>query len=114
MILGGTDRTTVTLTCAVALVINNRSVLDKAHKERRRVQELDVKNLVYFQATLEVTLGLYPAPAVPLSLPHESLEDCSSNDGYPVPPSTRLSVYLSKLHGDPKFWCNPVSFSSKG
>ncbi|KAJ0085868.1 hypothetical protein Patl1_09063 [Pistacia atlantica] len=61
MILGGTDTTTVTLTWAVALLLNNRHVLEKAQNE------LDTQN----------------APFV---------------------------VNLSKLHRDPKVWCNPCEF----
>ncbi|KAJ0025969.1 hypothetical protein Pint_08881 [Pistacia integerrima] len=114
MILGGTDTTTVTLTWAVALLLNNRHVLEKAQNEldthvgrERLVQESDMRNLVYFQSILKETLRLYPA--APLSVPHESLEDCSIG-GYHVPARTRLFVNLSKLHRDPKVWCNPCEF----
>jgi len=66
-----------------------------------------MKNLVYLQAILKETMRLYPAG--PLSVPHESLEDCTLA-GYHVPAGTRLLVNLSKLHRDPHVWSDPNEF----
>ncbi|KAH7524026.1 hypothetical protein FEM48_Zijuj06G0074700 [Ziziphus jujuba var. spinosa] len=71
LILAGTDTTTVTLTWALALLLNNR--------------------------------------AAPLSVPHESMEDCTVG-GYHVSKGTRLLVNLSKLRRDPKIWSDPNEF----
>ncbi|EXC07349.1 Cytochrome P450 82A3 [Morus notabilis] len=114
LILAGTDTTTVTMTWALALLLNNREALKKAEQEldlyvgkERQVKESDLKNLVYLQAILKETMRLYPAG--PLSLPHESTEDCTVG-GYHVPAGTRLLLNLSKLHLDPKVWDQPSEF----
>ena len=114
IILAATDTTTVTMTWALALLLNNRKALKKAQQELdqhvgryRLVNESDLNNLVYIQAILKETLRLYPAG--PLSVPHESTEDCTVS-GYHVPAGTRLLVNLSKLHRDPRVWCEPDKF----
>ncbi|KAL5777898.1 hypothetical protein ACOSP7_010824 [Xanthoceras sorbifolium] len=105
MILAATDTTTVTLTWTLTLLLNNHNVLEKIQNEldtqvgsERLVNELDIKNLVYLQAILKETMRLYPAG--PLSVPHESSEDCTVS-GYHVPAQTRLLVNLWKIHRDP-------------
>ncbi|XP_040996657.1 cytochrome P450 CYP82D47-like isoform X1 [Juglans microcarpa x Juglans regia] len=114
LILAGTDTTTVTMTWALCLLLNNREALKKAQQELdlqigrdRLVMESDVKNLVYLQAVIKETMRLYPA--APLSVPHESLEDCTLA-GYHIPMGTRLLVNLSKIHRDPQVWSDPTEF----
>ncbi|GKB54853.1 cytochrome P450 CYP82D47-like protein [Tanacetum coccineum] len=109
-----TDTTTVTLTWALALLVNNPHVLSKAQQELenhvgkdRIVEESDLKNLVYLQAIIKETMRLYP-PA-PLSVPHESTEDCIIS-GYTVPKETRLLVNIWKIHHDPQIWTDPFEF----
>ncbi|KAG2666513.1 hypothetical protein I3760_15G065300 [Carya illinoinensis] len=113
LILGGTDTTTVTMTWALSLLLNNREAMKKAQQEldlqigrERLVMESDVKKLVYLQAVIKETMRLYPA--APLS-PRESLEDCTLA-GYHIPASTRLLVNLSKIHRDPQVWSDPAEF----
>ncbi|XP_015884712.3 cytochrome P450 CYP82D47 [Ziziphus jujuba] len=114
LILAGTDTMMVTLTWALALLLNNRGALKKAQQELdehvgrdRQVKESDLNKLVYLQAILKETLRLYPA--APLLLPHESMEDCTVG-GYHVPKGTCLLVNLSKIHRDPKIWSDPNEF----
>ncbi|KAF5468359.1 hypothetical protein F2P56_012517 [Juglans regia] len=114
LILAGTDTTTVTMTWALSLLLNNQEALKKAQQELdlqigrdRLVMESDVKELVYLQAVIKETMRLYPA--APLSLPHESLEDCTLA-GYYIPMGTRLLVNLSKIHRDPQVWSDPTEF----
>ncbi|KAK2665208.1 hypothetical protein Ddye_003782 [Dipteronia dyeriana] len=114
LILGGSDTTMVTLTWAVSLLLNNRHVLKKAQEElnvhvgkHRQVEESDLKNLVYLQAIVNETLRLYPA--VQLSAPRESMEDCTIAR-FHIPAGTRLIVNLWKLHRDPSIWVNPSEF----
>ncbi|KAK2660430.1 hypothetical protein Ddye_006963 [Dipteronia dyeriana] len=114
MILAATDTTTVTLTWALTLLLNHRDILKNAQNEldtrvgsERQVKESDIKNLVYLQAILKETMRLYPAG--PLSIPHESMEDCTVS-GYHIPAQTRLLVNLWKIHRDPAVWSDPCEF----
>ncbi|XP_043704010.1 xanthotoxin 5-hydroxylase CYP82C4-like [Telopea speciosissima] len=108
LIAGAYETTYVTLTWALSLLLNNRQVLKRAQEELdvhvgrdRHVEESDVKNLVYLQAIIKETLRLYPP--LPLSVPHEALEDCQVG-GYVVPKGTRVLVNMWKLHRDPQVW----------
>ncbi|KGN60056.2 cytochrome P450 CYP82D47 [Cucumis sativus] len=114
MILGGFDTTTVTMTWALCLLLNNKEALKKAQVEldeqvgrERQVKETDLKNLPYLQAIVKETLRLYPA--APLLVPHESIEDCTVA-GYHIPKGTRLIVNVQKLQRDPLVWEDPFEF----
>ncbi|WCJ44259.1 Cytochrome P450 82A3 [Euphorbia peplus] len=114
LILGGSDTTTVALTWALSLLVNNPIVLKKAQDEldihigrERQVGESDVGNLVYLQAIIKETLRLYPS--APLSVPHESIEDCTIAD-YHIPSGTLLFVNLCKIHHDSEVWTDPYKF----
>ncbi|XP_043704016.1 xanthotoxin 5-hydroxylase CYP82C4-like [Telopea speciosissima] len=114
LIGGGYETTSSTLTWALSLLLNNRQVLQRAQEELvvhvgtdRRVEESDIKNLVYLQAIVKETLRLYPP--VPLSVPHEAMEDCQVG-GYDVPKGTRVLVNLWKLHRDAQVWSDPHEF----
>ncbi|KAI3821087.1 hypothetical protein L1987_08644 [Smallanthus sonchifolius] len=109
-----TDTMTATLTWALALLINNPLVLKKAQQELenhvgrdRKVEESDMSNLVYLEAIIKETMRLYPD--APLSLPHESTEDCIVG-GYTIPKGTRLLVNIWKIHHDPQIWTDPFEF----
>ncbi|XP_031377927.1 cytochrome P450 CYP82D47-like [Punica granatum] len=114
MILAGTDTTTVTMTWAVSLLLNNKEALKKVQQELdgqigkdRQVNESDLQNLPYLQAIIKETLRLYPA--APLSLPHEAIED-SNISGYFVPGGTQLVLNLYKIQRDPRVWPDPSEF----
>ncbi|KAL4649815.1 hypothetical protein ACB092_01G042100 [Castanea dentata] len=114
LILAASDTSTITLTWALSLLLNNPETLTKAQEEldihigrERQVKESDMKNLVYLQAILKETMRLYPA--APLLVPHESMEDCTLV-GYHVPAGTRLIINLPKLHRDPNVWVDPNEF----
>ncbi|KAG5613200.1 hypothetical protein H5410_024481 [Solanum commersonii] len=114
LLSAGTDTTIVTLTWTLSLLLNSYQALEKAQGEldahvgkNRWVQESDIKNLVYLQAIVKEALRLYPA--VPLSVLHESMEDCTIS-GYDILKGTRLFVNLWKIHHDPNIWPNPHEF----
>ncbi|KAJ6739007.1 CYTOCHROME P450 82A1-LIKE [Salix koriyanagi] len=95
--------TLVTLTWALSLILNSREVLGMAQDEldtqvgkHWQVDEIDIKNLVYF-------------PAAPLSAPRQAMEDCTVADLH-SPAGTCLLVNLWKLHRDPNIWSNPLEF----
>ncbi|KAI9201491.1 hypothetical protein LWI28_024238 [Acer negundo] len=108
LIMAASDTTTVTLTWTLSQLLDNHDVLKKAQQEldtfigrERLPNESDMKNLVYLQAIIKETLRLNPA--APLSVPHESLEDCTVG-GYHVPAGTRLLVNVWKIHRDARIW----------
>ncbi|XP_022150894.1 cytochrome P450 CYP82D47-like [Momordica charantia] len=114
LILGGFHTTSVEMTWALSLLLNNEEALKKVQLEldeqvgrERQVNESDIKNLIYLQAVVKETLRLYLA--APLSVPHESIEDCTVA-GYHIPIGTRLFVNLHKLQRDPLVWENPGEF----
>ncbi|KAK9189660.1 hypothetical protein WN943_018259 [Citrus x changshan-huyou] len=114
IIVAAADTSVVTLTWAIALLLNNRDVLKKAQDEldiqvgtERPVNESDTRNLVYLQAIIKETMRLYPA--APLLLPHESIEECVVN-GYHVPAGTQLFVNAWKIQRDPCVWEEPCQF----
>lgn len=103
-----------TSTWLLSALLNNRHTLKRAQEELdqivgrdRWVEEHDIPNLHYLQAIVKETLRLYTT--VPLSVPHEAMEDCQVA-GYHIPKGTRLFVNAWKLHRDPKAWSNPEEF----
>ncbi|KAK8664098.1 hypothetical protein V6N13_083901 [Hibiscus sabdariffa] len=115
LILGGEDTTSITMTWALSLLLNNPDALNKIQqeldthvgKDKLFVTESDTKNLVFLQSTIKETLRLYPA--APLSLIHEAIEDCTVNE-YHVSAGTWLIVNLRKIQRDPRIWENPSEF----
>nr|GEW83901.1 cytochrome P450 CYP82D47-like [Tanacetum cinerariifolium] len=114
LITAGLDTTSVTLTWALSLLLNNPKALKAVQEEidehvgrDRPVVESDMKNLFYLEAVIKETLRLYPAG--PLAVPHESMEDCVLS-GYNVPKGTRLLINLWKLQRDPNIWPDPDEF----
>ncbi|KAJ8771559.1 hypothetical protein K2173_026736 [Erythroxylum novogranatense] len=104
LIIAASDTTAVTLTWTLALLLNNRDVLNKVQHELdihvgkdRQVKESDMQNLVYLQAVIKESFRLYPA--LPTLLPHESTEDW-----------TRLFINAWKIHRDPQVWSDPHEF----
>ncbi|KAK9186758.1 hypothetical protein WN944_018147 [Citrus x changshan-huyou] len=114
LIVAAAETTVVTLTWAIALLLNNPEVLKKAQDEldiqvgtERPVNESDTINLVYLQAIIKETMRLYPA--APLLVPHESIEECVVN-AYHVPAGTQLFVNAWKIQRDPSVWEEPCQF----
>ncbi|KAK1430044.1 hypothetical protein QVD17_12516 [Tagetes erecta] len=114
ILIAGLDSTATTLIWALSLLLNNPDTMKIAQDEidehvgrERLVEQSDTNKLVYLQAVVKETLRLH-SPG-PLSLPHESMEDCVVS-GYHIPKGTRLTINLWKLHRDPNVWPNPLEF----
>nr|DAD24108.1 TPA_asm: hypothetical protein HUJ06_025571 [Nelumbo nucifera] len=82
--------------------------LDIQVGRERIVEESDIENLKYLQAIIKETFRLYPA--VPLSAPHISTEDCTVA-GFYVPSGTRLVTNIWKIQRDPAVWMDPSNFN---
>nr|GMD75961.1 cytochrome P450 CYP82D47-like [Ipomoea batatas] len=116
LLVAGTDTTSITLTWALSLILNNYDVLRRIQDEIDtkigkhsgiNIEESDTNQLIYLQAVVKETLRLHPPG--PLSLPHETIEDCTIN-GYHIQKGTRVIPNLSKIHRDPKVWVKPNEF----
>ncbi|KAJ0795324.1 putative cytochrome P450 [Helianthus annuus] len=110
---GGADTTVSTLEWAMSLLLNNPSVLKKAHAEidnyvgqDRRLEESDIPKLPYLGCIIKETMRMFPAGPI---LPHESAEDCIIG-GYHVPKGTMLLVNVWGIQNDPKIWDDPKTF----
>nr|BBD34746.1 putative cytochrome P450 [Eschscholzia californica subsp. californica] len=114
LLLGGSDTTMVSLVWTIASLVNHPHVLKKMKDELdvhigrdRRVDESDIKNLVYLQAVVKETMRLYPPG--PLAGPRESTKDCIVA-GYHIPVGTRLIVNTWKIQRDPMVWSDPLEY----
>ncbi|KAB1207785.1 Cytochrome P450 82G1 [Morella rubra] len=106
LILTGAGSTSVALTWAISLLLNNPSVLKAAQKELdiqvgkdKWVQESDIKNLNYLQAIVKETMRIYPPG--PVTGLREAMEDCTIG-GYHVSKGTQLIINIWKLQRDPR------------
>ncbi|XP_023741044.1 cytochrome P450 81Q32 [Lactuca sativa] len=113
ILAGGTHTSICTLEWAMSLLVNNPSVLKKAHNEinshvghDRCVEESDMVNLPYLACIIKETLRMYPAGPL---LPHESSKDCMVS-GYHVPRGTMLLVNAWGIQNDPNIWGDPETF----
>ncbi|XP_058076427.1 xanthotoxin 5-hydroxylase CYP82C4-like, partial [Magnolia sinica] len=114
LVIAGTETTSIELTWALSLLVNNRHVLKKAQAEldkqvghKRVVRPSDIRKLPYLKANVKETLRLYPVG--PLLVPHEATEDCTVG-GFHVRPGTHLLVNVWKIHRDPRVWSDPLEF----
>ncbi|KAL5545523.1 hypothetical protein UlMin_005210 [Ulmus minor] len=110
---GGTDTSAITTEWALAEVINNPNIMNKAREEldsvigkTRLVQESDITNLPYLQAIVKETLRLHPPGPI---IMRESYEKCTVN-GYNIPEHTKLFVNVWAIGRDPNHWENPLEF----
>ncbi|XP_031110174.1 cytochrome P450 CYP82D47-like [Ipomoea triloba] len=116
MFVAGSDIIAVTLTWALSLLLNNRTMLDKVQAELdtqigrdRIVDESDIKNLVFLQAVIKETLRLYPPS--PVNGLRSSRKNCTLSHGYHVPAGTKLLVNVWKIHRDESIWPEPNEFN---
>ncbi|XP_028797611.1 flavonoid 3',5'-hydroxylase 2 [Neltuma alba] len=111
----GTDTSSSIIEWALAEMLQNPSIMKRAHEEmdraigrQRRLQESDIANLPYFQAICKETYRKHPS--TPLNLPRVSSEACEVN-GYYIPKGTRLSVNIWGIGRDPDVWEKPLEFN---
>ncbi|XP_068642805.1 3,9-dihydroxypterocarpan 6A-monooxygenase-like [Aristolochia californica] len=113
LFIAGTETASVAMQWAVAELINQprafkkmRDEIEEAVGKTRVVEESDIPNLPYVQATLMETLRLHPA--VPLIL-RESSRDCTIA-GFDIPAKTKACINIWAINRDPDHWENPDEF----
>ncbi|KAK7396290.1 hypothetical protein VNO78_17192 [Psophocarpus tetragonolobus] len=111
--VAGTDTSAATIEWAMAELINNPDVLEKARQEidvvvgkSRMVEESDIVNLPYLQAIVKETFRLHPAGPLVVRESSKSAKVC----GYDIPAKTRLFVNVWAIGRDPNHWKNPFEF----
>ncbi|KAI3471991.1 hypothetical protein Pfo_028679 [Paulownia fortunei] len=114
MFFGGTETTSSTIEWGMTELVRYPSSMKKIQDEidrvvgrTRKVEENDLSNLPYLQATVKEILRLYPA--IPMLLPRNAMEDTEFM-GYVVPKNTQIFVNAWAIHRDPAAWPDPLSF----
>ncbi|XP_064995143.1 flavonoid 3',5'-hydroxylase-like [Musa acuminata AAA Group] len=114
MFIAGTDTSSIIIEWALAEMLRNPTILQRAQDEldqvigkNRRLEESDMPNLPYLRAICKEALRLHPS--TPLSVPHYTFEACEV-DGYHIPPNTRLIVNVWAIGRDPDVWEHPLEF----
>ncbi|KAI9110532.1 hypothetical protein K1719_018398 [Acacia pycnantha] len=112
--VGGTETSATTTEWAMAEMMKNPEVMNKAQQEVRRVygkkgyvDESDLDQLKYVALVIRETLRLHP-PGV-LLLPRENSEVCQIN-GYEIPLKTRVMINAWAIGRHPDYWNEPEKF----
>lgn len=111
--MAGTETSAKTIEWALAELINNPHVMEKARQEmnsvtrnKRLIQESDLGNLPYLQAIVKETLRIHPTSPL---IGRQSSQICNVS-GYDIPEKTLLFVNLWSMGRDPKLWEKPLEF----
>ncbi|KAF8700085.1 hypothetical protein HU200_034448 [Digitaria exilis] len=108
------EASTTTLQWAMAELMANPRVMNKAQSEIRhvlagheRVHETALRDAVFLRAVIKETLRLHPP--IPLA-PRVCLDDCKIQ-GYDVPKGTPVILNLWTISRDPIYWEEPDKFA---
>ncbi|KAL3516347.1 hypothetical protein ACH5RR_023249 [Cinchona calisaya] len=114
MITAGMDTTAISVEWAMAELIKNPRVQQKAQEEldgvignERVMTEMDFSNLHYLQCVAKEALRLHPP--TPLMLPHRSNANVKIG-GYDIPKGSNVHVNVWAVARDPAVWKNPLKF----
>lgn len=114
MITAGMDTTAISVEWAMAELIKNPRVQQKAQEELDRVigyerviTELDFSNLPYLQCVAKEAMRLHPP--TPLMLPHRANTNVKVG-GYDIPKGSNVHVNVWAVARDPAVWKNPSEF----
>lgn len=114
LIIAGTDTTTIMVEWAMAELLRNTRVLQKAQEEldqviglERVMTENDIIALPYLQAIVKEALRLHPA--APLLMPHKARTHVKIG-GYDIPKGTTIHVNAWAIGRDADNWPNPLQF----
>lgn len=114
MITAGMDTTAISVEWAMAELVRNPRVQQKAQEELDRVvgiervmTEADFPNLPYLQCVAKEAMRLHPP--TPLMLPHRANANVKIG-GYDVPKGSNVHVNVWAIARDPAVWKNPEEF----
>lgn len=111
----GSETSATTVDWAMAEMMKNPTILNKAQSEvrrvfdkRGRVEEDGLQELNYLQLVIKETLRLHPP--LPLLLPRVCGEQCEIG-GFEIPINTKVIVNAWAMGRDPKYWKEPEKFN---
>ena len=114
MITAGMDTTAISVEWAMAELIKNPRVQQKAQAEldhvigfNRVMTESDFSNLPYLQCVAKEAMRLHPP--TPLMLPHRANANVKIG-GYDIPKGSNIHVNVWAVARDPTVWKNPEEF----
>nr|BAF98473.1 cytochrome P450 [Coptis japonica var. dissecta] len=114
MITAGMDTTAISVEWAMAELIKNPRVQEKAQEELDRViglerilAETDFSSLPYLQSVAKEALRLHPP--TPLMLPHKASASVKVG-GYDIPKGSNVHVNVWAVARDPAVWKEPLEF----
>lgn len=113
-LVGGVYSTSATIEWALAELVRHPGVLEKVQLEMSEVvgpyhivEDAEISQLPYFQATVKETLRLHPV--VPMSLPHMN-KVATSISRYQIPANTSVVIDYKAIARDPAAWHKPLRF----
>ncbi|XP_008460602.2 cytochrome P450 71AU50 [Cucumis melo] len=114
MVITAMDTTATNIDWAIVELIRHPHIMKKMQQEldkvvglQRMVLESDLEHLQYLNMVIKEVLRLHPP--VPLLVPHESLQDCTTN-GFHIPKQSRIIVNAWAIGRDPTVWNDPQKF----
>ncbi|GAY58438.1 hypothetical protein CUMW_186980 [Citrus unshiu] len=111
MLAAAMDTSAIAVEWGLSELLKHPKVIKKLQKEleksvglSRMVEESDLENLEYLDMIVKETLRLHPA--VPLLIPHESIEDCTVNR-FHITKKSRVIINVWAIGRDPESWNDP-------
>ncbi|KAG7572615.1 Cytochrome P450 superfamily [Arabidopsis suecica] len=113
LFIAGTDTSTHTIEWIMAEIMNNSYILERLREEidsvvgnTRLVQETDLPNLPYLQATVKEGLRLHPSSPIVI----RTFEEGCRIGGFYIPEKTKLVINGYAIMRDPNNWEDPLEF----
>jgi cytochrome P450 len=107
MYTSGSETSATTTEWAMAELVRNPRVMEKAQAEvrqllagKRKIHEADIKKLDYLKLVVKETLRLHPPLAL---IPRQATQTCKIS-GYDIPSETKVLVNAWAIGRDPKHW----------
>ncbi|RZC86755.1 hypothetical protein C5167_030102 [Papaver somniferum] len=115
MFVSGSNTSATAMEWAMAELIKNPQMMEKAQDEVRRVvgnkskvAEEDINQMDYLKCIVKEILRLHPP--IPTLVPRESPKSTTKLAGYDIPPNTTVYINAWAIHRDSKVWENPEEF----
>lgn len=111
-LFAGHETTSLALTYTLMCLADHPDVAAKLRREvdavsdGQRVTVEDVSRLEYVEAVIKESMRLYP----PAYILFRSVLEDTRMDGYLVPEGAVLSIPITAIHTDPRYWDRPETF----